>query len=119
MNTNRNKLALRHRKNSPSHLPEAHRRSTERPTRAATTPHGGIMNNTLTRLSILGVSAAAISAPIAFRDWANMDTFPREASDAITATVRERSKTYESGSGLRISNPGHPGVGCEMTHFVD
>jgi ubiquinone/menaquinone biosynthesis C-methylase UbiE len=41
----------------------------------------------------------------AFRDWANMDTFPRKVSDAITATVRERSKTYESGSGLRIPNP--------------
>lgn len=41
----------------------------------------------------------------AFRDWADMDSFPREVSDAITATVRDRSKGYESGSGLRIPNP--------------
>jgi SAM-dependent methyltransferase len=41
----------------------------------------------------------------AFRDWANMDTFPPEVADAITATVRERSKAYESRSGLLIPNP--------------
>lgn len=41
----------------------------------------------------------------AFSDWANMRTFPRAVSDAITATVRMRSKAYESGSDLRIPNP--------------
>jgi hypothetical protein len=41
----------------------------------------------------------------AFGDWANMDSFPREDSDAITATVRERSKVYDSGSDVRIPNP--------------
>jgi ubiquinone/menaquinone biosynthesis C-methylase UbiE len=41
----------------------------------------------------------------AFRDWANMDTFPNDIQDAIEVTVRERANAYLSDDGFTIPNP--------------
>jgi len=40
-----------------------------------------------------------------FRDWANLEVFPKKVRDRIEATVRERAGTYLSGSVFVIPNP--------------
>jgi SAM-dependent methyltransferase len=65
----------------------------------------GFRDPNVQEVNISWQMASIDSLLAAFRDWANMDTFPPEVSEAITATVRERSKAYESGAGLLIPNP--------------
>jgi len=41
----------------------------------------------------------------AFRDWANLETFPSDVRHAIEIAVRERSGAYRSGDAFTMPNP--------------
>jgi SAM-dependent methyltransferase len=42
---------------------------------------------------------------VAFRDWANLDAFPKNVQSAIEATVRENALSYRSNGTIIIPNP--------------
>jgi len=65
----------------------------------------GFRDSSVRELPIAWRSSSVDPYFAAFRDWANLDTFPKEVRDGIEATVREKAQKYRSGDAFVFPNP--------------
>jgi SAM-dependent methyltransferase len=65
----------------------------------------GFRDSTVRELPIAWRTSSLDPYFAAFRDWANLDTFPKKVRDGIEATVREKAGTYRTGNAFVFPNP--------------
>jgi SAM-dependent methyltransferase len=65
----------------------------------------GFRESSVRELPIAWRTPSMDSFVASFRDWANMDAFPKEVRDSIEATVRRRAASYRSGEIFVMPNP--------------
>jgi len=67
--------------------------------------NAGFRDTSVRELQIAWLTPSIDSFLAAFRDWANVDAFPRDVWNAIESDVRERASAYRRGDAFTISNP--------------
>jgi ubiquinone/menaquinone biosynthesis C-methylase UbiE len=65
----------------------------------------GFRDSSVRELQITWRTRSIDSLLAAFRDWANLDTFPADVRNAIEETVRERAGAYRQGDAFVMPNP--------------
>ena len=65
----------------------------------------GFRDSSVRELQIAWRTHSIDSFLAAFRDWANLETFPNDARNAIESTVRESAGVYQHGDVFTMPNP--------------
>ena len=68
----------------------------------------GFRDSSVEELQIAWRTPSIDSFLAAFRDWANLETFPTDVRHAIEITVRERAGAYQDGNVFIMPNPAIP-----------